>query len=61
MSRIVVILVVSLVLAGWLIVSTMDLAMAANDERFYCKQVAIHIETNGAAGWPAYRGVEQCQ
>lgn len=53
--------IAALVAISWLVVSTMDMAMAENDERFYCKQVAVYIETNGAAGWPAYKGDEQCQ
>lgn len=61
MSRAIALLMAALVAIGWIVVSTMDMAMASNDERFYCEQVALYIETNGAAGWPAYQGVEQCQ
>lgn len=61
MSRAIALLMAALVAISWIVVSTMDMAMAANDELFYCEQVAVYIETNGAAGWPAYRGAEQCQ
>lgn len=60
MNRLVLILVSTVIVAGWMIASTMDMAMAEGDDRFYCDMVAKYDASGGEHGWPAYKGYDQC-
>lgn len=43
---------------GW--VGSMDRADAEREQSHYCEMVQLWEETNGDAGWPPYKGKNQC-
>lgn len=60
MNRIIIFTFSAVLLGSWLTVSSMDMAHEISSQKHYCEMVAHHKETKGAAGWPAYKGEEQC-
>jgi hypothetical protein len=49
------------VLLAVLHVGSTDHKSARDDERMYCEMVEIHRASNGAYGWPPYKGEEVCK
>ena len=49
------------VLLAVLHVGAGDYRAEKEDERMYCEMVDIHRASNGAYGWPPYKGTEGCK
>jgi hypothetical protein len=63
MNRQEVLIAIGLFIVGLAVlhVSSTDHKSARDDERMYCEMVDIHRASNGAYGWPPYKGEEGCK
>ena len=60
MKKLVYILIGAALIVAYGLIGSMDRVDAEREQSHYCEMIQLWDDTNGDAGWPPYKGDEQC-